>query len=70
VPTFKLGNAAVHAIATSAAPLTGVWYGQLMKPSFVFDVKTHDTIAALPAGMETICSHRKIAQGEFLGLNP
>ena len=52
MPTFKLGNAAVHAIATSAAPLTGVWYGQLMKPSFVFDVKTHDTIASLPAGME------------------
>lgn len=47
MPTFILSNAGVHAFATSAAPLTGTWYGQLMGQGFTFNRKIHDTIAAV-----------------------
>ena len=50
MPVFTLSNRALNALATPEMPLTGVFYAQLMLPSFVFDPKTHDTMAAIGAG--------------------
>ena len=47
---FTLSNRALNALATAEMPLTGVFYAQLMLPSFTFNPKTHDTMAAITSG--------------------
>jgi hypothetical protein len=50
MPVFTLSNRALNALATAEMPLTGVFYAQLMLPSFTFDPDTHDTMAAITSG--------------------
>jgi hypothetical protein len=50
MPVFTLGNRALNALATAEMPLTGVFYAQLMLPTFTFNPKTHDTMAAITSG--------------------
>jgi len=50
MPVFTLGNRALNALATPEMPLTGVFYAQLMLPSFTFNPKTYDTMAAITSG--------------------
>ena len=50
MPVFTLSNRALNALATPEMPLTGVFYAQLMLPSFTFNPDTHDTMAAIGAG--------------------
>lgn len=50
MPVFTLGNRALNALATAEMPLTGVFYAQLMLPTFTFDPDTHDTMAAITSG--------------------
>jgi hypothetical protein len=50
MPVFTLSNRALNALATPEMPLTGVFYAQLMLPSFIFNPKTHDTMAAITSG--------------------
>jgi hypothetical protein len=50
MPVFTLSNRALNALANPEMPLTGVFYAQLMLPSFTFNPKTHDTMAAITSG--------------------
>jgi hypothetical protein len=50
MPVFTLSNRALNALATAEMPLTGVFYAQLMLPSFTFNPDTHDTMAAITSG--------------------
>lgn len=50
MPVFTLSNRALNALATPEMPLTGVFYAQLMLPSFTFNPDTHDTMAAITSG--------------------
>ena len=50
MPVFTLSNRSLNALATAEMPLTGVFYAQLMLPTFTFDPDTHDTMAAITSG--------------------
>lgn len=50
MPVFTLSNRALNALATPEMPLTGTFYGQLMKPAFTFNPDIHDNMAAITSG--------------------
>ena len=58
MPVFTLSNRALNALATAEMPLTGVFYAQLMLPSFTFNPDTHDTMAAITSGEITATGYQ------------